>query len=349
MTKPSTGVLLINLGTPDSPETGDVRRYLREFLLDRRVIDIPAVQRWLLVNLIIAPFRAPASAKVYHEVWTPEGSPLKVYGHRVTELLQKALGDDYKVVLGMRYQNPTLREALEVFKNKGFSEIIVVPLYPQYASATTGSTTEKVMDEVKTWEIIPTVRIIGQFLEHPLFIKAFADIGRRYLQKHPYEHVLFSYHGLPERQIRKSSCDNYCQLNSQCCSVYHTKNRWCYRAQCFQTSRLLAKALGLTSDRYTVCFQSRLGRDPWIRPYTDEMIKELRARGVKSVLAFSPAFVADCLETTVEIGMEYHKQFIDAGGERWDLVESLNDSPMWIECLVDLVKTQQHKTSTAQS
>lgn len=338
MSRPSKGVLLINLGTPDSPAVGDVRRYLREFLLDGRVIDIPFWRRWLLVNLIIAPFRAVSSAKAYHELWTPEGSPLKVYGERITGLLQQSLGSDYKVVLGMRYQSPDIRSALEHFRNKGFSEIIVIPLYPQYASASTGSTAEKVMEEMKDWEVVPSVRIVNQFLEHPLFIKAFAEIGRKYLQRNSYERILFSYHGLPERQIRKASCSGYCRINDQCCSTYHSANRWCYRAQCYQTSRLLAAEMGIPEEQYTVCFQSRLGKDPWIKPYTDEIIKSLNAKSVKSVLIFSPAFVADCLETTVEIGMEYRKTFIEAGGERWDLVESLNDSPAWIDCLVNLVK-----------
>lgn len=305
--------------------------------MDGRVLDIPWLGRWLLVNCRIAPFRAPASSRIYHELWTPAGSPLKIYGERAVELLQSKLGGDYHVALAMRYKNPAIRTALEPLRNKGLSEIIVIPLYPQYASASTGSTAEKVMDEIKTWEVIPTLRIVEQFCEDPLFIKAFSLIGQKYLQQNSYEHILFSYHGLPERQIRKASCEDYCRLNDQCCSVYHSRNRFCYRAQCFQTSRLLAKALGISGDKYTVCFQSRLGRDPWIKPYTDAIIKNLRVRGVKSVLAFSPSFVADCLETTVEIGMEYRKLFMDAGGERWDLVESLNDSPAWVECLADLV------------
>ena len=348
MSRPSKGVLLINLGTPDSPSVGDVWRYLREFLMDGRVLDIPVFGRWLLVNLRIAPFRAPASSRIYRELWTPGGSPLKIYGHKVVDLLQTSLGGDYHVALGMRYKNPSVHSALEHFKNKGFSELTVIPLYPQYASASTGSTVEKVMDDIKTWNVIPSVRCVNQFCEHPLFVNAFAEIGRRRLQKYPYEHILFSYHGLPERQIRKASCENYCRLNDTCCSAYHSRNRWCYRAQCFQTSRLLAKALGISGDKYTVCFQSRLGRDPWIKPYTDHILKDLRTRGVKSVLAFSLSFVADCLETTVEIGMEYRKLFMDAGGERWDLAESLNDSPAWVECLVNLVRSQSHKVTKSQ-
>lgn len=330
------GVLIINLGTPDSPSVADVRRYLREFLMDRRVIDIPWWRRWLLINLIIAPFRSPESSKGYHKLWTPEGSPLKVYGMRLKDLLQEALGEGYKVVLGMRYQHPSIKEALEEFKHGGFDEIIVIPLYPQYASSSTGSTMEKVMEEIKSWEVVPGVKIISQFCDHPLFIKAFAELGRQYMSKAPYEHYLFSYHGLPERQIFKASCGGYCKLGD-CCSVYHAKNRFCYRAQCFYTTRLLVEQLGIKEGQYTVCFQSRLGKTPWIKPYTDEIINDLASKGIKKVLVFSPAFVADCLETTVEIGLEYKHQFESLGGTHWQLVESLNTSPLWVECLKQLV------------
>lgn len=337
MSKAKTGVLLINLGTPDSTSVTDVRKYLHEFLMDGRVIDIPYWKRWLLINLIIAPTRAPQSAKGYHELWTKEGSPLKVYGQRLTTLLQKALGEDYQVELAMRYQSPSIASALTRFKDKGLAQIIVVPLYPQYASASTGSTIEKFMEEIKTWQAVPTVKIISQFFEEPLFIKAFAALGRRHMASHSYDHVLFSYHGLPERQIFSASCGGYCRLGD-CCRVYHSKNQYCYRAQCFETTRLLAKELALKEDEYTVCFQSRLGKEPWIKPYTDEIIKGLPARGIKNVMVFSPAFVADCLETTVEIGMEYKKLFAECGGGRWDLVESLNDSGPWVECLKELVQ-----------
>lgn len=336
MAKAQTGVLLLNLGTPDTPSVADVRKYLQEFLMDGRVIDIPFLQRWFLINFIIAPFRAPQSAKGYKQLWTNEGSPLKVYGTQLVELLQKSLGPDFKVVLGMRYQNPGINSALEKFKNKGLKELIVIPLYPQYASASTGSTHEKLMDEIKSWEIIPTVKMVSQFFEHPLFIKAFADIGKKYLNQAPYDHVLFSYHGLPERQILKAACNGYCRLGD-CCNSYHSQNQYCYRAQCFATTRLLAEELGISADRYTLCFQSRLGKDPWVKPYTDEVIGELVKKGVKSVLVFSPAFVADCLETTVEIGIEYRHQFVSLGGERWQLVESLNISPAWVECLKQIV------------
>ena len=175
------------------------------------------------------------------------------------------------------------------------------------------------------------------FFDHPLFLKGFAELGRKYMALHNYDHFVFSYHGLPESQILKASHQNYCQLTDKCCSVYHSKNRYCYRAQCYETTRLLVKELGITQDQYTVCFQSRLGKTPWIKPYTDEMIPKFVQKGFKNILAFSPSFVADCLETTIEIGVEYRHLFKKHGGERWDLVESLNAHPVWIECLKNLV------------
>jgi ferrochelatase len=289
-----------------------------------------------LINLIIAPFRAPQSAKGYHELWTKEGSPLKVYGEQSLELLRKALGNGYQVELAMRYQNPSIKSVVAKFKDRGIQELIAIPLYPQYASASTGSTIEELMAQIKSWEVVPTLKIISQFLEHPLFIKAFAALGHKYMAQENYDHFIFSYHGLPEGQILKASCDQYCRLGD-CCNVYHSKNKYCYRAQCFATTRLLAKELGLKAEQYTVCFQSRLGKTPWIKPYTDHVIGQLAGQGIKNVLVFSPSFVADCLETTIEIGVEYKKLFQDQGGKHWQLVESLNVHPLWIECLKQLV------------
>ncbi len=332
------GVLLLNLGTPDSTKVSDVRKYLREFLMDKRVIDINPIGRWFLVNGIIAPFRAPKSAEEYRKVWTPEGSPLMVWGVKLKHALQEKLGNEYLVELGMRYQNPSIKKALETFKNKGFEELVVIPLYPQYASATTGSTIEELHEIMKSWQVIPNLKIISNFVDNPLFIEACAEVAQPYLEKENYDHFVFSYHGLPERQIHKASCENYCQLSENCCGKYHSKNYFCYRAQCFETTRLLAKKLNISENQYTVCFQSRLGKDEWIKPYIDTTIDDLHKKGVKKVLAFSPAFVADCLETTIEIGEAYKEKFEHGGGDFWQLVESLNIHPKWIACLEDLVK-----------
>ncbi|HXA00595.1 MAG TPA: ferrochelatase, partial [Cytophagaceae bacterium] len=244
-----TGVLLINLGTPDSPSVGDVRKYLREFLMDKRVIDIPVIKRFFLINTIIAPFRAPKSAKVYKELWMDRGSPLLFYGLDLKMLLQESLGKDYQVSFGMRYQNPTLESAMDELKNKGLEKIIVIPLFPQYASASTGSAIEKVMDILKSWEVIPEIKFISNFPDHPLFIKAFAELGRKYMATENYDHFIFTYHGLPERQILKASAQNYCQLSDKCCSKYHAKNKYCYRAQCYETTRLLVKELGIPDGK----------------------------------------------------------------------------------------------------
>jgi len=337
MQEQKTGVLLVNLGTPDSPAVSDVRKYLKEFLMDERVIDIPYINRWLLVNLIIANFRSPKSAKEYQKLWDERGSPLKYYGFDLKDLVQSALGEDYIVELAMRYQNPSIEFGLEALKSKDVSKIIVIPLFPQYASASTGSVAQKVNEIVNKWQIIPNITHINQFIEHPKFIEAVAQRGKTLMDKQDYDHIIFSYHGLPERQILKGAVDNSCKLGA-CCNTFNEKNRYCYRAQCFYTSRMLAKAFGLKKDDYTTTFQSRLGKTPWIQPYTDEVLETLPEKGIKKVLAFSPAFIADCLETKIEVGEEFRDNFIEAGGDVWDLVPSLNDSEIWVECLEDLVR-----------
>jgi ferrochelatase len=332
-----TGILLVNLGTPDSPSTADVRKYLREFLSDPRVIDINPVGRWALVNLVIAPLRGPRSAKLYKEIWSEKtGSPLMHYTVRQKELLQTSLGDNYQVEMAMRYQTPSIETALEKLKKPVYKKIVVLPLFPQYASASTGSVQEKIMSIVGKWEIIPEIEFINSYCNHPDFIKSFAEIGRS-MQPEKYDHVLFSFHGLPERQIRKGDSFDHCLKNENCCDSLTEKNAFCYRAQCFETARLLAKELGIQKESYTICFQSRLGKDPWIKPYSDKIIEELASKGKKKLLVFAPAFVSDCLETIYEIGVEYDELFRKHGGEKVTLVPSLNDSPVWIEAMKKMV------------
>lgn len=339
-TKSKIGVLLVNLGTPDSTQTADVRKYLREFLMDGRVIDIPAVPRWMLVNLIIAPFRAPKSANEYRKLWTDRGSPLLFHTEDLKEKLVKKLDSSkYHVVMAMRYQNPSIEKGLEELRNAQVKKIIVVPLFPQYASATNGSVMDKVMEIARGWQLIPEITFLNNFVEHPLFLEAWAELGLEMMARDSYEKYVFSYHGLPERQIKKGSVENYCQLGA-CCNTYTSKNQFCYRAQCFHTTRLLAEKLGIPSEKTLTCFQSRLGKDPWIQPYTEDVIHDLAKEGVKKVLVFSPAFVADCLETTVEVGQEYKEEFIELGGEKWDLVPSLNSNDTWVECVKSLVESR---------
>ena len=333
------GILLINLGTPDSPEVKDVRKYLREFLMDKYVIDLPFLTRWFLVNGIIAPFRAPKSARVYRELWTDRGSPLLYYGLDVEKLLQQKVGDEYYVRFAMRYQNPSIASVLSDLKEKGVEELVVVPMYPQYASSTTRSSIEKVKEESKKLNYKPEMHFVENFLTNRKFIDLHAELGNKYWQTGSYDFVLFSYHGVPERHILKDSVGNYCKLGD-CCNKYGKKNRLCYRAQCFETSRRIAGAMGLPKDKYRVVFQSRLetrAREPWLQPYADLVIEELPAQGIKNVLAFSPSFVADCLETTIEVGEEFKEIFKQNGGEQWQLVESLNDHPEWVGALEQIV------------
>jgi ferrochelatase len=336
MKQGKTGILLVNLGTPDNCTVPDVRKYLREFLMDGRVIDIPFLQRWLLVNLIIAPFRAPKSTKVYRELWTENGSPLLYYGLEVERKLALMLRDKYIVKLGMRYQKPSIKYALNQLMQHNVSSIIVFPLFPQYASATTGSIHQEIMEIMKSWENIPKIQLINNYCNHKSFIRAFAQIAKNKLKGKEYDLMLFSYHGLPERQIRKASVGDVCQLGD-CCSSFSVHNQFCYRAQCFETSRLLAKELNILEDKYQIVFQSRLGKSPWIQPYADEIIRTLPGKGIKRVAVMMPSFVADCLETTVEVGMEFREIFEEAGGEDWIFIESLNDSELWLETIKELV------------
>lgn len=333
--KPTTGVLLVNLGTPDSTKVSDVRKYLREFLMDGRVLDVNPVLRFILVNLIIAPFRGPKSAAEYRKLWTPKGSPLLFYGQELQELVQAQLGSDFVVELGMRYQNPSIKSALDKLKALDLERIVVMPLFPQYASATTGSVHEAVMKEVSKWFLIPEMHLIDAYPDHPKLIEVFREKGKRHLEEKSYDKILFSYHGLPERQLKKA--DPVC-LTENCCHPYGGRNRLCYAAQCKETSRLLAESLGLKEDQWITTFQSRLGKTPWLQPYTEDTIQQLAKDGVKNLLVFSPAFVADCLETTIEIGEAYAEMFEeDSGGGHLQLVESLNTTPLWVEAVVEMV------------
>jgi ferrochelatase len=333
-----TGVILANLGTPDSPSTGDVRKYLRQFLMDGRVIDIPLAARTLLVNGIIAPFRAPKSAAVYKKVWLTEGSPLKVYGFALEKKVAAILGKDFIVRLGMRYQKPALTDILDEMKKEQVEKIVVIPLFPQYASATTGSVYEAVSRHIIGWQTIPSLSLAGTFFNADFFLEPVAKGLKDALSQKKYDQVLFTYHGLPERHIRKGDDTKKC-LQGNCCDTLHPGNALCYRAQCFATSRLLADLAGLEPSQYTTSFQSRLGRDPWIKPYTDEKIRSWPGQGIHSVLALSPSFVADCLETTEEIGEEYRELFLESGGKTWDLIPCLNDDQDWAAGLAAWIRT----------
>ena len=332
------GILLVNLGTPDSPATADVKKYLDQFLMDERVIDIPKLNRTLLVKGIIVPFRSPKTAKLYKEIWNEHGSPLLYYSRLQAEMLQERLGDDYHVELAMRYQSPSVASALANLKAGLVESIQVIPMFPQYASASTGSVMQLVMELVSKWPTVPPISFVNSFHDNELMIKVFAENARKH-HVESYDHVLFSFHGLPERQLLK--CDHtgsYCLKSADCCQTLNDTNKFCYSAQGHDTARLIAKELNLSKDQYTVCFQSRLGKEPWVQPYTTDVLKKLAGEGKKRLLVFSPAFVADCLETLYEITVEYHEEFKALGGEHVQLVESLNDSPVFIEALAGMVK-----------
>ncbi|RYZ87937.1 MAG: ferrochelatase [Moraxellaceae bacterium] len=334
------GVLLVNLGTPDSPSTADVRTYLDEFLMDPRVIDVNAALRTFLVKAVIVPFRAPKSAKLYKVIWSDTtGSPLKYYSILQRDALQQRLGDEYMVELAMRYQNPSIELALENLKNALVDSIQVIPMFPQYASASTGSVYEKVMRLLKDWPTPPPVSFINSFHDDNLVIKAYADNSRKY-QPETYDHILFSFHGLPQRQLMKSDhTHSHCLKADDCCQVITDKNKFCYSAQSYHTAKLISEQLGIPRENYTVCFQSRLGSDPWVQPYTSEVIAKMAKEGKKRLLVFCPAFVADCLETVYEVTQEYGDEFKHLGGEEVQLVESLNDSPTFIDALERMVRT----------
>ncbi len=332
--KKKTAVLLINLGTPDSPSVGDVRKYLFQFLNDPRVIDIPWLLRALLVNLIIVPFRAPKSAKIYKELWTKDGSPLLLHGKHVTQKLQEKLAQKADVFFAMRYQNPSIDNVLEEIRKKNYSKIIVIPLYPQYASSSTGSTLEKVMQVVSKWWVIPEITLVSQYYDEVGYIDAFAERGKKHMEDR-YEHVLFSYHGLPVRQVDKVYESTPC-ADHHCEDHLDEENAFCYKAACYETTRLIAARLNIPKENYTVAFQSRLDKK-WLEPFSDEVVEQLAKKGVKRLLVFSPAFTADCLETTIEIGSEYKEIFEEHGGQHLQLVESLNDHPLWIGTLEKLV------------
>jgi ferrochelatase len=331
------GILLVNLGTPDSPSAADVRKYLREFLMDARVIDINPIARALLVKGIIAPTRGPKSAKLYQKIWDEKtGSPLLHYSKLQQQLLQQRLGDDYIVELAMRYQNPSIELALGKLKDALVSDIRVIPMFPQYASASTGSVYEKVMGLVKDWPTPPNISFINSFHDNELMIATFAANAQKY-QPENYDHILFSFHGLPQRQlIRSDHTHSYCLKVNDCCQTLNNTNKFCYSAQSHHTAQLIAQKLNIPKEKYTICFQSRLGSDPWVQPYTSEVVARLAKEGKKRLLVFCPAFVADCLETVYEVTQEYGAEFKALGGEHVQLVESLNDSPLWIEALEGL-------------
>jgi len=336
---PRTGLLLINLGTPESPAPSDVRPYLREFLMDPRVIDIPAWRRWLIVNLLILPFRPRTSGQAYASIWTDEGSPLLIHSRKLTDKVRQRLGESIVVELGMRYGNPSIPSALKRLRQRGAERIVVFPLYPQYSSAATGSSLEKVMRHLSREWNVPGVLVVPPFYDHAAFIEACADRARPVIDRVDPERVYFSFHGLPERQIVKSDpTGSHCLRDDDCCREVGSHNANCYRAQCCATARALGDRLGIPEAKRVVCFQSRLGRTPWIRPHTDVVLDEDAERGIRRAVIISPAFVADCLETLEELGIRASNDWQAHGGENLALVPCLNSGDDWVDGVIRIAR-----------
>jgi len=339
------GLLLINLGTPDEPTTSAVRRYLREFLGDPRVLDINAIGRALLLNLVILPRRPAKSAHAYRAVWDKErGSPLLYHSEDLAAGVAAKLGTGWQVELAMRYGKPSIADGLAALEQARVDRIVVLPLFPQYASSSTGTAVARVMELAgKQWNV-PSLDFIPAFYDDEGFLGSFAKVATPVLADFKPDHLLFSFHGLPVRQIVKTDPTGTHCFKSETCSDT-LRNPHCYRAQSFATARSLADRLGLADDKYTVCFQSRLGRTPWIQPYTDVLLGELPKRGVKRLAVMCPAFVADCLETLEEIGMRARAQWIAAGGEELVLVPSLNATQPWVDAVAAMAERHAARKS----
>lgn len=328
-------LLLVNTGTPDTAAVKDVRRFLSRFLNDARVIDLPWLARKILVNLIIVPFRAPRSAALYRKLWTDDGSPLLINLDKLVTGLQDRVGMNCHIFGAMRYGNPSLEEVFKQVAGAGYDEIIILPLFPHYASSTSGSVHEFVMKLASGLNVIPSLRFIGQYYQNPVFIEAWAEnIGRHDPENH--DHVLFSYHSLPLRQVERGHPE-VTVATCNCTESMPEHGRQCYRAACYETTRLIAARLGLKEGTYSTAFQSRL-TGKWLSPFTDQALQKLAAEGKRKVLVAAPSFTADCLETVIEIGDEYRHLFRQAGGEELMMVQSLNDSSLWIDAIVEIAQ-----------
>lgn len=332
-----SGVLLVNLGSPASTEVSDVRAYLKEFLLDPRVIDIPALLRQLLVRGLILPKRPAESAEAYKQIWTEFGSPLIHISQQLYDAVKKQVQDP--VALAMRYGQPSISQGLLDLKNQGVKAIKLMPLYPHYAMSSYETVVVKVKEEmIKLGMPIEQLSILPPFFDHKDYIQSLADCSKPSLDW-DYDHILFSYHGIPERHVIKTDPSGaHCLKADNCCDTEHPAQQYCYKAQCLKTTRALATALGLSEDQYSVSFQSRLGRTPWLRPYTDFELEAFPQKGIKKLLVFCPSFVSDCLETLEEIQMRGSESFIEAGGTELRQVPCLNTHPTWINTLVKWIQ-----------
>jgi ferrochelatase len=338
----SKGILLVNLGSPESPEPKDVKRYLGEFLMDERVIDIPVLARTALVKGIILNTRPKASAAAYKKIWWEEGSPLIVLSERLQKKLQKQT--EMPVALAMRYGTMTIKKGIQELIDKGVDEVLLFPLYPQFAMATTETIT--VLAEKLRQKFFPNIKIesVPAFYNKPDYIEVLSNSIAGHLEGKNYDHVLFSYHGVPERHIRKSDVTkSHCKIDGSCCATPSKAHEFCYRHQCLEVTRLVAEKLRFKEGAFSTSFQSRLGFDPWLQPYTDRTIERLGKQGVKNMAIVTPAFVSDCLETLEEIAMEGQEIFHEMGGKDFTTVPCLNEDDAWVSLLAKWVNNWSKK------
>lgn len=338
-----TGVLLVNLGSPDSTSTADVRSYLREFLMDERVLDISYPARFCLVNFAILPFRPRKTAEAYRKIWLPEGSPLVVISHRVTEAMQKRF--EMPVALAMRYKNPSIASAIEKLYAQGVREIALVPLYPHYAMSSYETVVERVREVLADGYSDCTMKVLPPFYNDPDYINAMVENARPYLDRE-YDHLLFSFHGLPERHMRKADpTGSHCLATPDCCERANPAHATCYRAQARATIRAFVQKAAIPEGKYSLAFQSRLGREPWLPPYTSEVLLQLPKQGIRRLLVICPAFVSDCLETLEEIGLRGRESFIESGGTDLTLIPCLNEHPLWLDTLEKMTRRLLSQTA----
>lgn len=332
------GLLLINIGSPRSYEVEDVKKYLTAFLMDKEVINLPFFLRWPLVNLLIVPRRAPFSAESYKKVWMDEGSPIAVYTHRFAQQLQQNLGVDYIVKVGLRYSEPSVEKALQELATENVDEILVAPLFPQYAEATNGSSLQLVDRLMQKMNLRIAKRELPAFFAHKSFIEPSVQISQETLQGKQVDHYLFSFHGLPESHIRRIPG---CLVSETCCFEKDACAKNCYRAQCFATATEIAERMNIPASHWSVSFQSRLGRGEWLKPATDHTLEVLGRTGKKNIAVICPSFVADCIETLEEIGIGGQETFHNFGGEQYHLVPCVNDDPRWISGFADLIRESE--------
>lgn len=335
------GVLLTNIGTPDYPTPEAVGRYLRQFLMDEYVLDMPFIKRWLLVNRVIVPRRKHYSAEHYQKIQMAEGSPLLVHTQKFAAALVNELSndrDDYVVEIGMRYGNPSIPAALRNLKNAGVDRVVAVPLYPQYTQSSFETAVAETKKQAKKLGLSDKLSFIDPFYADPGFIEASARIVSEHLKADSVDHVLFSYHSVPVRHIKQIDSADHCCVNESCCERIEAANQNCYRAQCHATTRAIASAVGLSGNEYTTCFQSQFGKDEWIGPSFEGLLAELPKRGIRKLAVACPSFVADCLETLEEIGIRGPEEFREAGGEELTLIPCVNSHPLWTKAAADLIR-----------